>query len=583
MIHKGFLKETKNNSRLFLAVVAVSLGSGGLAICQAWLLAVIINSIFIQHGGMGDVKSQLAMLAGVIMLRALFAFVGERAAYRFADTVKQDLRHRITTHLLALGPVPLASQNSGELINVLSEGIESLEAYFARYLPQLITASLLPPLILGFVLFRDSVSALLMLVTAPLIPFFMVLIGKMAEKLNKQQWEKLSRLSAHFLDVLQGLTTLKLFGRSRDQVQVIAKMAGEFRDTTLQVLRVAFLSALTLELFATISTALVAVTVGIKLLFGALEFRDAFFVLLLAPEYYLPLRQLGTHFHSGMTGAAAAEKIYHILALPLPPKGTGSQTFYSPQTVTVEFDNVSLSYGRDKSPALDGVSFTVRSGEQVALVGATGAGKSTVAGLLLRFMEASAGTVRINGQELDSIDKIDWLAHVAYVPQNPHLFSGTVADNIAFGLTVHRDKIAEAAQKAQAHDFISRLPLGYDTVVGEGGRGLSGGEKQRLVIARAIVKDAPFVILDEATSSLDPHTEQQIQAALERLLCGRTALIIAHRLQTVYKADRIIVLKQGRVVESGTHRQLVEQQGEYCHMVRAFEGKEGGEERHDRI
>lgn len=577
MIHKGLFRETKIHYRWFLAVVVVSISSGSLAIGQAWLIAAIINNVFLENGSINDVKNWLAVLAAVSILRAFLVFIGENAGYRFADAVKENVRHRITTHLLALGPVPLASQNSGELINVLAEGIESLEAYFARYLPQLITAALLPPMILGFVFFHDTVSALLMLVTAPLIPFFMVLIGKMAEKKNKQQWEKLSRLSAHFLDVLQGLTTLKLFGRSRDQVQVIAKMSGEFRDTTLEVLRVAFLSALTLELFATISTALVAVTVGIKLLFGELEFRDAFFVLLLAPEYYLPLRQLGTHFHSGMTGAAAAEKIYAILALPMLPKGTGSQPFYSPTSVAVEFDCVQFSYGRDKQPALDRVSFSLSPGEQVALVGATGAGKSTVAGLMLRFIEPSAGMVRVNGQELSSLDRKDWLAHVAYVPQNPHLFAGTVADNIAFGMRVSRDKIVEAAKQAQAHDFISELPSGYDTVVGEGGRGLSGGERQRLAIARAMVKDAPLVILDEATASLDYHTEEQIQTALDSLLVRRTALIIAHRLQTVVGADRIIVLKGGRVAEIGTHAELLEQQGEYCRMVSAFQGHGKGE------
>ena len=573
MVHKVLLGEVKNHFRRLLAVVVVSVVNGCLAVGQAWLIAVIINKVFLGNGDLGDVQIWLGLLAALIVIRAVFVWLGDKVAHSLADCIKQDVRQRVINRLCALGPVPLTSRHSGDLVNMLTEGIENLEAYFARYLPQLVTAALVPILILGVVAVYDQVSALLMVVSAPLIPFFMVLIGRAAEKLNKQQWETLSRLNAHFLDVLQGLTTLKLFGRSKEQTAVIARMAGDFRDTTLRVLRVAFLSSLTLELIATISTALVAVTVGVKLLFGELEFSGAFFVLLLAPEFFLPLRQLGTHFHAGMAGAAAAEQIYRILAIPEPSQAAGSLQLSANGAVSVSFDDVHFSYAPNLQPALNGVSFTIGAGERVALVGATGAGKTTIAGLLLRFIDHSAGRILVNGHELTRIDREGWLANVAYVPQNPHLFSGTVADNIAFGQSVSREAIEAAAAQAQAHGFISQLPQGYDTVVGEGGRSLSGGERQRLAIARALLRGSPFVILDEATANLDPHTEELIGQALDKLLAGRTALIIAHRLTTVRKADRILVLKAGRVAEMGTHDELINRQGEYFQLATAFRGE----------
>ena len=576
MLHKGLLSEARANSRLLLAVVVLAVLGGGLVIGQAWLMAAIINAVFLENAALAGVSSWLAALAVLMFLRAVAVYYGERMAHRLADCIKQDLRQRVITHLLALGPVPLARQASGDLVNVLTEGIENLEAYFARYLPQLITAALVPAFILGFVVFRDVTSAALMLVTAPLIPFFMLLIGRAAEKLNKRQWEKLSRLSAHFLDVLEGLTTLKLFGRSKEQITVIARMAGEFRDTTLSVLRIAFLSALTLELFATISTALVAVMVGVKLLFWELNFFDAFFVLLLAPDYYLPLRLLGTHFHSGMAGSAAAAQIYQVLAMPLPEHTAGSQSFPRQGSINLAFEEVHFAYDDGTRPALAGVTFAVQAGEKVALVGSSGAGKSTIAALLLRFIEAQAGCIKVNGQPLTNLATGDWLAQVSYVPQNPHLFSATVADNIAFGFPCNREEIEKAAEQAGAHRFITQLPEGYDTVVGEGGRCLSGGERQRLAIARALLRDAPVVILDEATANLDPRTEALIQEGLDKLLAGRTALIIAHRLTTVYGADRIIVLREGQVVESGKHEALLAKQGDYCQMVAAFRGSPGG-------
>lgn len=572
MLHKQLVAEAFGHSRLLVLVTGVGIGSGLLAVLQAYYLALCINAVFLEKAEVPAILPWLIILGGVILCRAIAVWYGDILSHRLADRIQTELRQRLVQHLLALGPVALSRQPTGGLVNLLTEGIENLEAYFARYLPQLLTAALIPLIILGVVLYQDRVAALLLCVTAPLIPLFMILIGKAAERRNKQQWEKLAFLSSHFFDVLQGLTTLKIFGRSKEQIAVIARISGEFRDATLQVLRIAFLSALALELTATISTALVAVTVGLKLLFADIGFTQAFFVLLLAPEYYLPLRSLGTQFHAGMAGVAAAEQIYRVLAIPAAEAKGREERYLRSDGMQLEFVQVSFSYEKNGEWALQEAGFSIQAGERVALVGESGAGKTTIANLLLRFIRPDSGSIRINGQLLEGINDEDWRSQVAYVPQSPHLFSGTVADNITLGKAYSLEDIQRAARQAGAHSFIERLPQGYQTLVGEGGRGLSGGERQRLAIARAFLLDAPLILLDEPTASLDAQSESSVSEALENLFAGRTVIIIAHRLSTVLRADRIIVLERGRVAEVGSHTELISRKGVYYRLAAAFRG-----------
>jgi len=364
-------------------------------------------------------------------------------------------------------------------------------------------------------------------------------------------------------------------GRSREQVKTIADISDQFRRTTLGVLRVAFLSALVLELMATISTALIAVEIGLRLLYGKLVFQRALFVLILAPEFYMPLRELGAKFHAGMSGTAAAQRIFEILNTPL-PRGTGSTTpkvVTRPRRFDLHFQDVWYAYEGGKRPALRGVSFTVWEGQKVALVGPSGAGKSTIAHLLLRFMEPDKGRILVDGRPLSEWDVRTWREYVAWVPQMPYLFHGTVADNIRLARPdAPMEAVIEAARLAHADAFIQELPEGYHTLIGERGARLSGGQAQRLALARAFLKDAPLLILDEATANLDPENEALLQEAVARLLEGRTALIIAHRLNTVYDADQIVVLSHGKVVETGTHSTLLLRDGLYRRLVSAYGG-----------
>lgn len=556
--------------------VALGAAGGVLTVLQARLLSHVVSGVFLGGRTLSDVRLGLVGLLGLACLRAAALWAGEVTASRVAVRVKSDLRQRLARRLLALGPAYLRGERTGELANTAVEGVEALDAYFSQYLPQLALAALVPATLLAFVLPLDLLSGLVLLFTAPLIPVFMILIGNLADALTRRQWAALSRMSAHFLDVLQGLTTLKLFNRSREQIRVIAQVGARYRETTLGVLRVTFLSALVLELVGTLSTAVVAVQVGLRLLYpagalsGGLTFEQAFFVLILAPEFYLPLRTLGTRFHSGIAGVTAARRIFEVLEVGKQGNEETRELRDLEEArelgaVTVTFCDVSYTYPGREAPALNGVSFEIHPGEKVALVGPTGAGKSTIAQLLLGLIRPTSGTVTSlrSGVRLPASG-----LPLAWVPQMPYLFNASVAENIGLGRPdAGRAEIERAARLAHADDFIRALPAGYDTVLGERGARLSGGQAQRIALARAYLVDAPLVIFDEPTANLDPENEALVQASLERLLAGRSALIIAHRLNTVRSADRILVLDAGRIVEQGAHDALMARQGVYAQLV----------------
>jgi thiol reductant ABC exporter CydD subunit len=531
----------------------------------------VVSQVFLSGATLGQVQPLLLGFLVLSLARAGLDWGSDGSAGRVAGRVKRDLRQRLTAHLLALGPAYARGERSGELANTVVEGIEALDAYLRQYVPQLVLAALVPLAVLLFVFPLDWVSGLVLLITAPLIPLFMVLIGNLADALTRRQWTSLSRMSAHFLDVLQGLTTLRLLGRSLEQLRTIAQISDRFRQTTMGVLRVAFLSALVLEMVATLSTAVVAVQIGLRLLYGQLSFADALFVLLLAPEFYLPLRMLGTRFHAGMEGVAAAQRIFEVLEAEPEVQAGVEEKADLKLALNLTVDSAHYAYDDGQRPALNGLSLQITEGQKVALVGPSGSGKSTVAYLLLRFIELERGTITVGGRPLKDLPLRAWREQVAWVPQNPYLFHGTVADNIRLARPLATaDNVAWAARQAHAQDLIEALPQGYDTIIGERGTRLSGGEAQRIALARAFLKDAPLLILDEATAHLDPAVEDLIQEAMARLLEGRTALIIAHRLSTVYRADRILVMAKGRIVEEGTHTALVRREGLYRQMVTAF-------------
>jgi ATP-binding cassette subfamily C protein CydD len=552
------------------AAVGVGAAGGLLLVAQAWLLALVINAVVIDKRGLHLVLPWLWSLLIVFAGRAIVTALTDIIAFEAVARVKLDIRRQLYAHMEMLGPAWARKERTGDLTNTLIDGVEALEKYYGNYLPQMALAVFIPLAILVFVFPAYWVAGLIMVITAPLIPFFMVLVGKGAEQLNQRQWRKLARMSAYFFDAIEGLTTLKLFSASRAEANVIARVSNEYRQDTMAVLRIAFLSSLILEFFATVSLAMVAVYIGFSLYYREIHFLPGFFVLLLAPEFYRPLRNMGAQYHARMEAIGASEQIVRILDTPLPACNPIPSAHSPTQALNIRFDHVGFSYSPDET-VLHDINFALAHGERVALVGPSGAGKTTISQLLLGFIQPESGRIRINDVDLRDISEDAWLQRVAWLPQRPTLFHGSVIDNIRLGVSADTEAVRAAAKLASADDFITRLPQGYDTLLGDRGQGLSGGEIQRIALARAFLKDADLVVLDEANASLDPETSARITASVERLARNRTMLVIAHRLETVQRADRILVLDHGRIVEAGNHAALLERGGLYAGMSALYQ------------
>jgi len=559
-------------------ILTISLGffSGLLTIFQARSVSQIISRVFLDSQGIADVMGLLQLTLALFTMRAILAWGSSISAKTIAIQIKGRVRKMLLDKLEDLGPAYLQGEQSGEISNTVVEGVEALDAYFSQYLPQLVLSALVPLTILLFVFPMDLLSGFVLLVTAPLIPYFMYLIGSQAKIITDRQYSTLSRLAAGFLDSLQGLKTLKLYNQAKTQTEKIRQTSDQYRKTTMKVLQVTFMSALVLELLATLSTAVVAVEIGLRLLYFRVSLEQALFLLIIAPEFYIPLRMLGLRFHAGMEGQSAAQRIFQILDKE--PLVEGSHHLAESKSSPIEiqelaFNNVSFSYPGERGNALKDISIQINRGEQIALVGASGAGKSTLANLILGFFPPSDGELLINGIDLADLDLEGWREGIAWVPQKPNLFQDTIAANIRLAQPGASDgAVAAAASAAHLAEFIEALPEGYQTRIGEGGARLSGGQAQRLALARAFLKNAPILLLDEPTSQLDPVTESHLADATRALMAGRTVITIAHRLNTIFQADRIVVLHEGEMVESGTHQQLLAKGNYYKDLVQAYTG-----------
>ena len=547
-LDRRLLQRARPVRRLLALDVALGLAAAVLVLLQATLLARIVAQAF-AGASFRDVSRDLVLLGLAFAGRGALAWGFEVAGRRAASSVLSELRLALVRRRLRDQPLALDGVEAGEVAASAVQGVEGLEAYFARYLPQIVLASVVPLAVLAWVATLDLTSAGVMLLTLPLVPVFMWLIGRYTEERTRERWQALRLLSGHFLDVVRGLPTLQAFNRSRAQARVLAEVGERYRRTTMGTLRVGFLSGSVLELAATLGVALVAVTVGVRLAGGSLGLQAGLTVLVLAPELYLPLRQLGAQFHASADGLAVAERMLELLEAPPAVAAGGRLVPPNPREAPVRFEAVSFAYPSRPGLVLDEFDLQLLPGETVALVGPSGAGKTTVASLLLQFAEPSSGRVTAGGIDLAECQAELWRRLIAWVPQRPTLFRGTVLENIRLGDEGASDRaVRDAAMLAGADRFIQSLPSGYETLVGDGGRALSAGERRRIALARAFVRDAALVILDEPTADLDRRSADVVAEAVERLRAGRTVLLIAHRPELVEHADRVVVLGDGTVV-----------------------------------
>jgi ATP-binding cassette subfamily C protein CydD len=542
---------------------ACGLAATALIVLQAGLLAQVLAS-----AATGTTVAALGWALGgliaVVAFRAAVSYGSEAAALRAAVTVKSQLRRQLATRALRLGPARLAGHRAGEITTVATRGLDALDAWFSRYLPQLLLAALVPAAVLIRVGFADWISAAVIAGTLPLLPVFGILVGLHTKASTQRQWQLLARLGGHFLDVVEGLPTLKVFGRGRAQEQVIAEVTGACRRATMKSLRVAFLSGFVLEIAAALATGLVAVEVGLRMLAGHLDYRTGLLVLLLTPEAYLPLRAVGAQFHASAEGTAAAEQAFEIIDTPLDaappvhgPPAAHAATRHPRRQVPdlrcdpIRLNEVALHYpGRD-TPALREVSLTIRPGERITLTGPSGAGKSSLLALLLRLAEPTGGWIEAGGTPLEAVALDRWRAQIGWVPQQAYLFTGSVADNIALGRPgASRAEVMAAAAAGGAAEFIDALPRGYDTPVGERGLRLSSGQRQQVALARAFLRDAPLLLLDEPAAHLDAASAGRLAATLAADLGDRTLIQVVHQR---HPADASLALR----LEGGRLRQSV--------------------------
>ncbi len=530
--------------------IALGVVSALLLILQLRDVARIIDAVFLHGASLAMILPTLWAIMALLMGRALLAWLKEISGFQAAAKIRQHLRMQIMAQLKALGPILSQQKRGGEWVSSALEQVEAVQGFFAQYLPQMTLCVIVPLLIMSVVFSLNWLAGLVLLITAPLIPLFMALVGMGAASINQKNFQALSRMSAHFLDVLQGLNTLKLFDRSRAETAKIYQVSEDYRKTTMQTLRVAFLSSGVLEFFSACAVALLATYLGLSLLHGIhigqpLDLYSALFILLLAPEFFLPLRELSTHYHARAAAVGAAEEIMGILALapPQPFSPAIEKALPTDWPCPIELNHISFAYSKTSAPIWVDYSLKINAGEHLAIIGPSGRGKSTLLHLLLGFITPTAGSILIGGTPLSAQNLKEWQSKIGWLSQQPTLFPGTIRENLLMAQP-QADEAALWRVLAQAamEDCVKTFPLGLDTLIAEQNLGLSGGQAQRIALARLYLKDPPILLLDEPTANLDPLNQELVMTSLREQSQGKTLILLTHRLETLLPTDRVIEL-----------------------------------------
>jgi thiol reductant ABC exporter CydD subunit len=544
-LDRRLLREAPESKHFLAGAVILALLSALFVIVWAELIGRIVARVVLKGGDLASISRLLGALAAVTLLRAAIGWALETSGHATSLRVRGHLRRRALERVFRARPTSLGDLRTGEVATGVTSGLDALDPYFSRFLPQLVLAAVVSPAILAWVAFRDPVSAVIMAITLPLIPLFGALIGRAAEARTTRRLQALSLMSSHFLDVVRGLATLRAYRRGPAQKEAIARTSEEFRKETMGTLRVAFLSALALELIATMSIALIAAVIGIRLVNGSVSLAPSFAVLVLAPELYLPLRAVAAQFHASADGLAAARRIFELIDLePAVPTPALAAAPPDPSSVSLRFEHVGFSYEGRGTSVLHDFDCEFRAGDCTLLVGASGAGKTTALSLLMRFADPSRGRISAGGVDLRELDPDEWRRCIAWLPQHPRLLAGTIAETLRIGAPeASEEKLLDALRAAGCMELVTALPEGLEARVGEGGLQLSAGELRRIALARALVREAPLLVLDEPTAHLDAGTAAQIRLALERLERKCTVVIAGHDASLLSLADNTIELE----------------------------------------
>lgn len=569
-VHRRLLRSSGAARWHLAAAVALGVATAAAVIAQAVLIGRIVGAVAMDGASPGDVRGDLAALAAASLARGLLSSGQAVSAHVAATRVMTALRLQLVERVLRDRPAAGGAGRAGALATDAVQGVDALEAYFARVVPETVLAVVVPLAILGWVLPLDPASAAIMAVTLPVAVVFLALVGMAAAAASRARMDALRALGGRFVEVVRGLAVLRAHGRAAHQAEILDGIGDRLRRETMATLRVAFLSALVLELAASLGVALVAVAIGLRLAAGQMTLAAGLTVLVLAPELYAPLRRLGANYHASADGLAAADRVHDVLDLPpLLARAPCPVDLPDPRDEPVRLESAVVRYpGRD-APALAGVCLDVCPGERLALVGVSGSGKSTLIGLLARLADPTAGRVTCGGTDLRDGDEDAWRARVAWVPQRPALVAGSIADNVRMSNPSASDAAVRAAlRSANADALADGLPEGIATRVGDGGRRLSTGEAQRVALARAFLRDPSLVLLDEPAASLDPEGAALVEDAIARLCRGRTAVVATHRLGLARTADRVVVLEGGRIAEEGSPEELLARAGAFAALDR---------------
>ncbi|QJT15936.1 cysteine/glutathione ABC transporter permease/ATP-binding protein CydD [Aeromonas sp. 1805] len=569
----GWLRNQSSHGRRWIGLsIGFGLGQGILMVAQAWLLATLLHGFIIEGSTPAQSIPLFIALLLVTLGKAVLAYGREVASFKAGSAVRQAIRELVLTRLGRLGPAYIQRRPAGSWASLLLEQIENMQDFFSRYLPQMAIAVFIPVVILVAVFPVNWAAGLILLGTAPLIPLFMILVGVGAADANRRNFQALARLSGHFLDRLKGLRTLQLFMRTQAEGDAIRDASEDFRERTMEVLRLAFLSTAVLEFFAALSVALVAVYFGFSYIdhlnFGhygtKVTLFTGLFVLFLAPEFYAPLRELGAHYHAKAQAIGAAEQLLEFLEAEVTEPASGHAPFHADAPIKVEAKGLEVLSAEGKV-LVGPIDFTLASGSRTALIGISGAGKSSLVNALLGFAPYR-GEFKVNGQELASLDMSQWRRQLGWLSQNPQLFHASLRDNLLLANPSASDsELEDALKRAQAWEFA--MEKGLDYAVGDQAGGLSVGQAQRLALARTLLKSTQLMVLDEPTASLDRHSERAIMTTLEQAAAGQTLLMITHRIDQLTKMDQILVLERGKLVEQGSFQQLSTAQGPFARLL----------------